>query len=528
MKKPIFLLVNIITSLTSLFYFLLITREASILTGEETLFQSLSLGFYLLFMGLGSSFIKKEETKTKILLKVLKLDFSVLLVGTLSPIILYLILSAYMALNFGAPISPQDVPVALTMTICLGSASLLGFFTGGQLPLFISYINKHLNIILFMNYLGALLAGPFLNKLLEYESSSKSLVLSILFVNFFTPISIFILTYAKRSLVVIATIPLLFCFIFYSYDNIEKNFLTAYYHGVKSKSFIETYSLHKSLKVLGDIKRINSPYQRIDIVRENPISSKTSNFPGNLTIYLNHKPQFDLLSYKTYHESMLHGALNLSGKRPHEILILGGGDGLLLNELTKSGYQNITLIELDQQMINLSSNHYALSYLNENVLSRYKDFSLDTKVKIITDDGFHYIRSHLKKYDAIFIDFPYPYSDEIINLYSKEFYTIVNSRLKENGFIVLDFPITDVNSKRASLLAHKLRKTLREADITNSFSFGPYSSFVYAQKNKKKIFFNYQKLPKGLSLSTHLNLVSLEHLFKNIEDYKPFSLFYGE
>ncbi len=220
---------------------------------------------------------------------------------------------------------------------------------------------------------------------------------------------------------------------------------------------------------------------------------------------------------------MLHGALNLSRKKPHKILILGGGDGLLLSELVKNDFSKITLVELDQQMIELSKNHYALSYLNQDVLKQKSN-----DIKIVIDDGFNYIRSHKDKYDAIFIDFPYPYSDEIINLYSREFYTIVNSRLNNNGFMILDFPITDTNSQRAGVLAHKLRKTLHTAGIKNIFSFGPYSSFIYAQKSNFPLSFDYEKLPQGLSLSTQLNLVSLEHLFNEVEKYKPFSLFYGE
>jgi hypothetical protein len=52
----------------------------------------------------------------------------------------------------------------------------------------------------------------------------------------------------------------------------------------------------------------------------------------------------------------------------------------------------------------------------------------------------YYVRNTTDKYDAIFIDFPYPNSYDLARLYSLEFYTYVRRALSPDGFVVLDAP----------------------------------------------------------------------------------------
>jgi spermidine synthase len=111
---------------------------------------------------------------------------------------------------------------------------------------------------------------------------------------------------------------------------------------------------------------------------------------------------------------------------------LGGGDGLLLRELLKyKGIESIKHIELDQKMIDLAKTRFA--ELNKHSLD-------DPRVHSEINDGFYYVRNTNDKYDAIFIDFPYPNSYDLARLYSVEFYTYVLHTLNPNGFVVLDAP----------------------------------------------------------------------------------------
>ena len=44
------------------------------------------------------------------------------------------------------------------------------------------------------------------------------------------------------------------------------------------------------------------------------------------------------------------------------------------------------------------------------------------KVELYNTDAYQFIKTQHEKYDAIFIDFPFPFSYEISRLYSIEFY----------------------------------------------------------------------------------------------------------
>jgi len=105
---------------------------------------------------------------------------------------------------------------------------------------------------------------------------------------------------------------------------------------------------------------------------------------------------------------------------------------LLLRELLKySEIESIHHIELDQKMVDLAQTRFA--ELNKHSLD-------DPRVNLEINDGFYYVRNTNEKYDAIFIDFPYPNSYDLARLYSREFYSYVKRTLNPGGFVVLDSP----------------------------------------------------------------------------------------
>ena len=105
---------------------------------------------------------------------------------------------------------------------------------------------------------------------------------------------------------------------------------------------------------------MNPPYQNIDIIPKRflkyPIPHLTLYGKG-MALYLNRQPQFFSNFWKTYHESIVVGGAVLTGKEPENILILGGGDGLLVSQIIEF-YKNvntITLVEIDPAMIKLAN-----------------------------------------------------------------------------------------------------------------------------------------------------------------------------
>lgn len=107
--------------------------------------------------------------------------------------------------------------------------------------------------------------------------------------------------------------------------------------------------------------------------------------------------------------------------------ILGGGDGLVARNLLQNNPKlNITLVDIDEEVVNLCKTHPRISGINQG--------SLD-KINVVIADAKEWVRSTKDKFDAVILDFPDPTSAELKELYKTEFYKDVNNILKEEGIV---------------------------------------------------------------------------------------------
>ena len=129
---------------------------------------------------------------------------------------------------------------------------------------------------------------------------------------------------------------------------------------------------------------------------------------------------------KYYHECLVHPALsNLS--EINTVLIIGGGDGGTLRECLKyKDIKAIDLVEIDEEVINLSKNF--LKKIGGNAW-------LDKRLKINICDGCKWVKNIKNNYyDAILIDCSDP-SDFANGLFSTGFYKECKRILKEKGIL---------------------------------------------------------------------------------------------
>ena len=116
---------------------------------------------------------------------------------------------------------------------------------------------------------------------------------------------------------------------------------------------------------------------------------------------------------------------------PREALVLGGGDGLAVRELLKyPSVERITLVDLDPRIVEISKTFEPFRRLNEDALS-------DSRVHIVADDAYNWLKKNEKHFDIIIIDLPDPRQVELAKLYSLEFYTSVRAHLAPNGVVAL-------------------------------------------------------------------------------------------
>lgn len=447
----------------------LMAKTFAVFIQEEIIGFCLSSALFIYGIGLGS----KKSSKAKDPLKgLLRVELILMILGAVAPMIVtYLFfLPSLELIDFNGIRLPPG-PLMMVFVLLTGAISLLlGFLTGFETPLLFRLRadqnnQKHLNQILAFSYFGALIASIVVPLVLipRLEIYGTAILIALLsggICFYLTTQSNFTKKYF--NLVGGAGIAVvLFAFI---QSPLQQLSLRIRYYGnypkvVTGKSDITDYfsEIRKDISVTRHL----SPYQAIDIV-----DGHDENGPF-FSLWLNGQFQFDSRYEKSYHEAFLQGSLQLSQSTPKKILILGAGDGLLLRDALKTlpPDTEITMVELDPMVLKFAKEDPRWTTLNE--------YSLESKrVELITDDAFHYLRQSKRTWDAVYLDFPYPYSVDLSKLYSVEFYRIIKNRLSPSGFIVFDFP----TNESASII----NSTLKEVPFNNVIAYEKSESFVFA------------------------------------------------
>ncbi len=183
---------------------------------------------------------------------------------------------------------------------------------------------------------------------------------------------------------------------------------------------------------------------------------------------------------KYYHECLVHPALS-SLENPSKVLIIGGGDGGTARECLKyKKVNNIDLVEIDEEVINLSK-----KYLKEIGGKVWSDHKLTINIK----DGFEWVKNTQDNYyDAIIIDCSDP-SNFANTLFSYEFYLECKRTIKDSGILATQSESPEC-FKEIHLHISKLLKNLFKNSST-MYSFVPFYpsgiwSWTFASDNAKE------------------------------------------
>ena len=182
---------------------------------------------------------------------------------------------------------------------------------------------------------------------------------------------------------------------------------------------------------------------------------------------------------KYYHECLVHPALsNLS--KINTVLIIGGGDGGTLRECLK--YKDITaidLVEIDEEVINLS--RHFLKKVGGNSW-------LDKRLKINICDGYKWVKNIKNNYyDAILIDCSDP-SDFANGLFSTNFYKECKRILKEKGILATQSESPESFKKIHIEIIQSLKSIFKTSSTMYAFvPFYPSGiwSWTFASSNEK-------------------------------------------
>jgi spermidine synthase len=129
-----------------------------------------------------------------------------------------------------------------------------------------------------------------------------------------------------------------------------------------------------------------------------------------------------------YHEMAVHVPLLGRERKDASVLIIGGGDGGILRESLKHDFvTHVTMVEIDQRVIDLASQYLAVN-------GDYKD----PRVNLVIDNAANFVSQALKdgqRYDLIVLDLTEPVGPSSC-LFTEKFLTEVVSLVSETGVIL--------------------------------------------------------------------------------------------
>ncbi|MCS6820294.1 MAG: polyamine aminopropyltransferase [Microscillaceae bacterium] len=150
---------------------------------------------------------------------------------------------------------------------------------------------------------------------------------------------------------------------------------------------------------------------------------------NNYWFFIDGSQQFCTLDEVMYHEPLVHPVMT-AHLYPQDILVLGGGDGLVARELLKyPSVKSITIVDIDKDITDLAKTHPVFLKVNQKAM-------LDKRVKIINQDAFQFLANTSQFFDIIICDLPDPRNIELNRLFSQEFYGFCFRQLRPEGLLI--------------------------------------------------------------------------------------------
>lgn len=179
-----------------------------------------------------------------------------------------------------------------------------------------------------------------------------------------------------------------------------------------------------------------------------------------------------------YHEMMTHVPL-LSHGNAKRVLIIGGGDGGILREVTKhASIEHITQVEIDQAVIDM-----CVQYLPKHSNGAFED----SRVNIIIDDGVNFVSECDQQFDVIISDSTDPIGPGE-TLFTSKFYEGVKSCLAEGGIFVAQNGVSFMQLDEVTTTSQRLSPNFKDVTFYSAAVptyVGGIMTFAWASQNRE-------------------------------------------
>lgn len=148
-----------------------------------------------------------------------------------------------------------------------------------------------------------------------------------------------------------------------------------------------------------------------------------------------------------YHEMIVHPALFTLGRRPQNVLVIGGGDGGTVREVLKHDPQRVDMVEIDKEVVEFAKRELPTISSSLN----------DKRVNLIFKDGREFVKGKEGVYDVIIVDCSDPIGPSKV-LYEEGFYRDARRALKEDGIFVTQSESPFAQNRVHRKVVEELRK----------------------------------------------------------------------
>ncbi len=156
-----------------------------------------------------------------------------------------------------------------------------------------------------------------------------------------------------------------------------------------------------------------------------------------------------------YSEMLVH-PLVYNLRNPKRVLIVGGGDGAVAEELLKYKFiQKIDLVDIDIEVINLSKKY--LKRINKNSL-------IDKRVNIFVQDALVFTENTNKKYDIVIADRPDPVGAGK-NLFKIKFYKNIKNILSSKGIAIFQSGVPFLQKNETRGVCKHISNTFKNSGV---------------------------------------------------------------
>lgn len=386
----------LVVALCGIVYELIIGTVSSYLLGNSVYQFSLTIGFFMFAMGVGSLVSKYFDEQY--IRNFIFIEMAIALIGGVCSIALFI------AFPFAR---------VLYELIMYSFILMIGALVGMEIPILAtllagkSTMKESIANVMSLDYVGALIGSVAFPLLLLPSLGLVQSSFAIGLINIFV---------AMVNVIVFRQYLPQFKAMLWSCVSLFVLLCLCIFYGTYITRFAEKHLYFDQV-----IYTKQTPYQKLVVTR-----SKTTR---EQRLYIDGYIQFSSRDEYRYHEYLVHPILSIPGSRKN-VLILGGGDGLAAREILKHpDVELIHLVDIDPEMVRIAKELPMLKRLNKKSLS-------SEKLTTFSEDAFSFINKPGILYDRVIVDMPDPHNEAINKLYSREFYTMIKRRMASDGIIV--------------------------------------------------------------------------------------------